>query len=58
MERFWGSFRKMICWKPSVKLTAVFALLALALLLVPLVRISFYAVPWYDDYNYGSFAKA
>lgn len=48
----------MICWKPSVKLTAVFALLALALLLVPLVRISFYAVPWYDDYNYGSFAKA
>lgn len=58
MGNFSKKLKKIFFWKPSVRLTAVFALLALALLLVPLVRISFYAVPWYDDYNYGSFAKA
>ena len=41
----------VVCWKPSVRLTAVFALPAL--LLVPLVRISFYAVPWYDEGHAG-----
>ena len=25
----------------------------LVLLLVPLIRIAFYAVPWYDGYNFG-----
>lgn len=33
------------------------AVAALVLLLVPLVRIAVYAVPWYDDYNYGGFVK-
>lgn len=29
----------------------------LVLVLLPLVRLAFYAVPWYDDYNYGGIVK-
>lgn len=42
--------------KPAA--VAVTALLALAGLLVPLLRILPYTAPWYDDYNYGSFVQA
>lgn len=48
---------KCIKWKPDQRIVALFAMLALLIVLVPLVRIAFYAVPWYDDYNYGGFAK-
>lgn len=48
----------IMAWKPGTRLIALFAFLALALVLVPLVRIAFYAVPWYDDYNWGYFPKA
>lgn len=42
---------------PSTKMIAIFALATLAVLLVPLVRVAFYAVPWYDDYGYAQFVK-
>lgn len=46
-------------WKKEVneKLLAVGAAVLLALLLIPLLRIMEYAVPWYDDYTYGKFVK-
>ena len=40
-----------------MRLTAFLAVGALLLLMVPLVRIAVYTVPWYDDYSYGNFAK-
>lgn len=48
---------RILTWRPSAKLLAVGAAAALILLLVPLLRIIPYAAPWYDDYNYGAFAK-
>ena len=50
--------RKMIFWRPDVRLVAVISVIMLALLLVPLVRMAFYSAPWYDDYNYGGFVKS
>lgn len=49
--------KKIMSWKPEIKLIAVVAVLVLAVLLVPLLRISVYAAPWYDDYNYAKFVK-
>ncbi len=49
--------KKMMSWKPDTKLVAVVAVLVLAVLLVPLLRISIYTAPWYDDYNYAKFVK-
>lgn len=40
-----------------MRLTAVLAVLALLLLMVPLLRIALYTVPWYDDYNYCGFVR-
>lgn len=51
------AMNKFLRWKPDTKVVAIFAMLALAFLLIPLLRISVYSVPWYDDYNYGKFAK-
>lgn len=39
------------------KIYALMAVLCLAVLLVPLLRLTCFSVPWYDDYNYGRFAK-
>lgn len=47
----------ILSWKPDLRLTAAVFAIALALLLIPLIRLSFYAVPWYDDYNYGRSVK-
>lgn len=52
MKRAWAKVRGAILWKPSRKLVAVLAVAALLLLMVPLVRIAVYTVPWYDDYNF------
>ena len=51
-------FHKLIFWVPSGRMAGICAVLALLLLLIPLFRIAQYAVPWYDDLNYGSFTKA
>lgn len=50
--------KKIFHWCPSARFVSICAALALVLLLVPLFRIAEYAVPWYDDLNYGGFAKA
>lgn len=44
-------------WRPGPGLYAVCAVAALILLLWPLLRMAEYSVPWYDDYNYGRYAK-
>lgn len=49
--------RKIILWRPDMRLVAVLATAALLLLLVPLCRIAIYSIPWYDDYDYGGFVK-
>lgn len=40
-----------------MRLTAAGAVFLLIITLVPLLRLTVYAVPWYDDYNYGSIIK-
>lgn len=40
-----------------MRVVAVLAVCALLLLLVPLLKLTFYAIPWYDDYNYGLYTK-
>lgn len=57
MKHFLENLGRIFSWKPSTKTVSIFAFAALVLLLVPLLRILPYAVPWYDDYNYGSFAR-
>lgn len=50
--------KKVMGWRPSQKMLAVLSLAALAIALIPLIRLAGYAVPWYDDYGYGSYARA
>lgn len=50
-------WKKIYDWGPGLRVSAVLAVCVLALLLAPLLRLAFYAVPWYDDYNYGMYVK-
>ena len=45
-------------WKPGEILLAAGCLGLLLLTLIPLFRLTVYAVPYYDDYNFGRFARA
>ena len=49
--------KKLAGWRPGHRVYAVVAAAALLLLLCPLIRLALYSVPWYDDYNYGRFAR-
>lgn len=49
--------KKIMGWRPEAGLYAVCAVAMLLVLLYPLIRLAGYSVPWYDDYNYGRFAK-
>lgn len=49
--------KKIAGWRPGPALYAAGAGAALLLLLYPLIRLAVYSVPWYDDYNYGRYAK-
>ncbi len=51
------TMKRILAWKPNTRILAIFFVIALALLLVPLLRITVYSAPWYDDYNYAQFAK-
>lgn len=51
-------YQRVLLWSPSVKTVGICMCLILVLLLVPLLRIAEYAVPWYDDFSYGWFTKA
>lgn len=50
-------YKEMILWKPSMKLVAGLAIAAFAVMMVPLLRLALYSVPWYDDYLFGRVAK-
>ena len=50
--------RKVCLWSPGKKLLAIAFCGLLLLALVPLFRLTIYAVPYYDDYNFGRFARA
>lgn len=50
--------RKILLWKPGRVLLAVGCCGLLLLTLIPLLRLAIYAVPYYDDYNFGRFARA
>lgn len=45
--------KKVFCWCPGKRLVAVGAVACIALLLIPLFRMTLYTAPWYDDYLYG-----
>lgn len=49
--------KKIFSWKPSPRILNIGTAVALLLLLIPLLRITLYSVPGYDDLNYGRFAK-
>lgn len=49
--------KKFLGWRPGTGIYAAAVTVALLLLLYPLIRLANYSVPWYDDYNYGSFAR-
>ena len=51
-------FRKFWLWKPGKILLAVGCCGLLLLTMIPLLRLTVYAVPYYDDYNFGRFARA
>ncbi len=54
----WKKYLKKIwMWQPDMRFLAAVSVIVLLALLVPLLRIAGYCVPWYDDYNYGRFAK-
>ena len=57
MKKLWEKVKKVILWKPDMRLVAVLAVTALLLLLIPLLRMTIYTIPWYDDYGYASNVK-
>ena len=50
--------RKIWLWNPGKILLAVGFCGLLLLALIPLFRLTLYAVPYYDDYNFGRFVRA
>ncbi|MCM1188898.1 MAG: DUF6056 family protein [bacterium] len=52
-----GKIKKAVNWKPDMRLVAGLAVAALLLLLIPLLRISIYTAPYYDDYIQGRIVK-
>lgn len=57
MEDKKNLLNRILSWSPTLPLLGVGAVVALLLLLAPLIRLALYAVPWYDDFNYGGFAR-
>ena len=49
--------KKGISFSISETWLAVFCILLLAIMLFPILRLAFYAVPWYDDYSYAVHVK-
>ncbi|MCX4305208.1 MAG: hypothetical protein OSJ69_05335 [Acetatifactor sp.] len=49
--------KKAMKWKPDARLVAGMAFAAFVLLMIPLLRIAIYSVPYYDDYKFGGFVK-
>ena len=47
------TIRKILCWSPNEKIYAIGFTLILFTCLVPLYRLTQYAIPFYDDFNYS-----
>ncbi len=58
MKTLWEKIKKIGLWKPDMRLVAVLAVAAMLLLLVPLLRIAIYTIPWYDDYGYAESVRS
>ena len=50
--------KKVMCWKPPMKLVAVLSFAAFVAMMIPLLLVTRYAIPWSDDYSYGRFGRA
>lgn len=50
--------KTVLKWRPEPVVYTCGAVAMLILLLIPLLRLAQYAVPWYDDYAYGEFVKS
>ena len=57
MERRKNIIGEILFWKPPLLLLGIGGVAALLLLLAPLIRLALYAVPWYDDFNYGGLTQ-
>lgn len=57
MKKIKDELKKSVKLKPSTLGLAVLAVLALVVVMIPLIRVAFYSVPWYDDYSYGIFTR-
>lgn len=49
--------KKILKLSISEKVLGVCAIAALAVLLYPLIKLTHYSTPWYDDYSYGVYVK-
>jgi hypothetical protein len=49
--------KKILQWKPREIITAIGFVFLLAIALVPMLRLCFYAAPYYDDYSYGRYVR-
>ncbi len=58
LSKLFDKENRIWSWRPSYKLVGVCAVLILFVALIPLYRIALYAVPWYDDFSYGYYAKS
>ncbi len=47
--------KKLLSYKPSQKLIAVTLLAVLFISMLPVLKLSSYAIPWYDDYGYTKY---
>lgn len=52
-DKMAGGVRSVLTFRLDRRLVAAGALLVFLAMLVPILRIMEYAVPWYDDYNYA-----
>ena len=46
---------KLLSYKPSARLTAYILLAVLCISILPVLKLSSYAIPWYDDYGYTKY---
>lgn len=51
------NMKRVMKWKPDMRLVAGLAVVAFVLLLIPLLRLACYSVPYYDDYSFGGIVK-
>ena len=53
-----GIWKFIRTWKPDKRLVGLAAVAAVAVMLVPLLRLCTYTVPWWDDYGYAFYVKS